>query len=114
MTPNREKRIPDTRIHVVLYFISPSGNSLSPLDVAALKKISETVNIIPVIGKSDALTLEERLAFKKRVKEELKFNDIKIYPFVEEVQGDERISNVDLIDKQLALQYLVRFLFIME
>jgi len=32
-----------------------------------MKYLSEHVNLVPVIGKSDTLTLEERAEFKKRV-----------------------------------------------
>jgi septin 3/9/12 len=37
-----------------------------------MKKLSEVVNIVPVIAKSDSLTLEEREAFKVRVSGEIK------------------------------------------
>lgn len=42
--------------------------SLKPIDIVVLKKLSEVVNVVPVIAKSDALTLEERAAFKMRVR----------------------------------------------
>ena len=32
-----------------------------------MKKLSEVVNVVPVIAKSDSLTLEERDAFKNKV-----------------------------------------------
>lgn len=41
--------------------------SLKPIDVVVLKKLSEVVNVVPVIAKSDSLTTEERDAFKQRV-----------------------------------------------
>jgi septin 3/9/12 len=37
------------------------------IDVLVMKKLSEVVNVVPVIAKSDSLTLEERAAFKERV-----------------------------------------------
>lgn len=83
LTPQREKRIPDTRLHVVLYFIQPSGHALLPLDIAAMKKIAEVANVVPVIAKADSLTVEERQAFKSRIKAELAFHDIRVYPFVD-------------------------------
>jgi septin family protein len=42
--------------------------SLKPIDVVVLKKLSEVVNVVPVIAKSDSLTIEERDAFKQRVR----------------------------------------------
>ncbi|KAJ3324891.1 cell division control protein [Boothiomyces sp. JEL0866] len=80
LTPQREQRIPDTRVHVVLYFIAPTGHALTPLDITVMKKISKFANVVPVIAKSDSLTLEERLAFKKRIKQEVDFHGIKTYP----------------------------------
>jgi len=40
---------------------------LKPIDITVLKKLSDVVNVVPVIAKSDSLTLEERAAFKERV-----------------------------------------------
>jgi septin 3/9/12 len=41
---------------------------LKPIDIVVLKKLSDVVNVVPVIAKSDSLTLEERMAFKERVR----------------------------------------------
>uniref|UniRef100_A0A8B9M2V4 Septin 3 n=1 Tax=Accipiter nisus TaxID=211598 RepID=A0A8B9M2V4_9AVES len=62
----RKKRIPDTRVHCCLYFISPTGHSLRPLDLEFMKHLSKVVNIIPVIAKADTMTLEEKTEFKQR------------------------------------------------
>lgn len=48
--------------HVLFFFIS-----LKPIDIVVLKKLSEVVNVVPVIAKSDSLTIDERKAFKSRV-----------------------------------------------
>ncbi|KAG2463637.1 SEPT3 protein, partial [Polypterus senegalus] len=62
----RKKRIPDTRVHCCMYFISPTGHSLRPLDVEFMRHLSKVVNIIPVIAKSDTMTVEEKHDFKQR------------------------------------------------
>ncbi|KAL7754452.1 cell division control protein [Sorochytrium milnesiophthora] len=80
LTANRERFISDGRIHCVLFFISPSGHSLKPLDIFALKTLSEICNVVPVIAKSDSLTMEERNAFKARIREEIEFHGIRVYP----------------------------------
>src|SRR5271163_5305020 len=67
LTAQRERYIQDTRIHCCLFFIQPSGHALKPIDIVVLKKLSDVVNVVPVIAKSDSLTLEERSAFKERV-----------------------------------------------
>ncbi|KAL1767488.1 neuronal-specific septin-3 isoform X1 [Sigmodon hispidus] len=76
----RKKRIPDTRVHCCLYFISPTGHSLRPLDLEFMKHLSKVVNIIPVIAKADTMTLEEKSEFKQRVRKELEVNGIEFYP----------------------------------
>ena len=63
----RDRYIQDTRIHCCLYFINPTGHSLRPIDVIVMKKLSEVVNVVPVIAKADSLTLEERESFKQKV-----------------------------------------------
>jgi septin 3/9/12 len=45
----------------------PINARLKPIDIVVLKKLSDVVNVVPVIAKSDSLTLEERQAFKQRV-----------------------------------------------
>lgn len=81
LTPEREQRINDTRIHCVLYFISPTGHALSPLDIVVLKKLCKICNVVPVVGKSDSLMESERDDFKQRIRRELEFFDIAYYPF---------------------------------
>uniref|UniRef100_F7ASV9 Septin n=1 Tax=Ornithorhynchus anatinus TaxID=9258 RepID=F7ASV9_ORNAN len=76
----RKKHIPDTRVHCCLYFISPTGHSLRPLDLEFMKHLSKVVNIIPVIAKADTMTLEEKIEFKQRVRKELEVNGIEFYP----------------------------------
>lgn len=44
-----------------------TGHGLRPIDVAVMKKLSDVVNVVPVIAKSDSLTLDERDLFKERV-----------------------------------------------
>ena len=67
LTAMRDRHIQDTRIHCCLFFINPTGHSLRAIDIIVMKKLSEVVNVVPVIAKSDSLTLEERDAFKQKV-----------------------------------------------
>ena len=94
LTAQRERYIQDTRIHCCLFFIQPSGHSLKPIDIVVLKKLSDVVNVVPVIAKSDSLTLEERQAFKERIKEEFAFHNLKMYPYDnDELDEEERSLN---------------------
>ena len=79
-----------------------------------MKKLCEVVNVVPIIAKSDALTLDERAIFKERVgrshlrsirvltgsvqiRAEMEHHSIRAYPFdaedadPEEVQLNEAI-----------------------
>ncbi|KAI9216786.1 GTP binding protein [Blastocladiella britannica] len=80
LTAARDRHIADSRVHAVLFFINPSGQSLKPLDIIALRQLSEITNVVPVIAKSDSLTLDERAAFKQRIRDELDLHGIKTYP----------------------------------
>ena len=54
-----------------------------------LKKLSDVVNVVPVIAKSDSLTLEERLAFKERIREEFQFHNLRMFPYDNDEYDDE-------------------------
>lgn len=69
----------DNRVHCCFYFISPYGHGLKPLDIDFMKQLSNKVSIVPVIAKSDCLTMKEIARLKQRVLEEIAENGIKIY-----------------------------------
>jgi len=91
LTAMRDRYIQDTRIHCCLYFINPTGHALRPIDVIVMKKLSEVVNVVPVIAKSDSLTLEEREKFKLKIREELIFHNIRLYPFDTDEDEEEEV-----------------------
>ncbi|CAL1705692.1 unnamed protein product [Somion occarium] len=84
LTAMRDRHIQDTRIHCCLFFINPTGHSLRAIDIIVMKN----------------LTLEERDAFKQKVRAELTYHNIRLYPFDteenddEEIQLNERIRNM--------------------
>uniref|UniRef100_A0A3P9KN99 Septin n=1 Tax=Oryzias latipes TaxID=8090 RepID=A0A3P9KN99_ORYLA len=91
---NRKKRIPDSRVHCCIYFIPPTGHCLRPLDVEFMRRLSKVVNIVPVIAKADTLTLEERDYFKQKIREELRANEIDVYPQKEfDEDAEDRMIN---------------------
>ncbi|PWN54197.1 putative CDC10-septin [Violaceomyces palustris] len=94
LTAMRDRYITDTRIHCCLFFINPTGHGLRPIDVTVMKKLSDVVNVVPVIAKSDSLTLDERDLFKERIRAEMQYNNIRVYPFDnEEYEEEERELN---------------------
>ncbi|KAL1740476.1 Septin-domain-containing protein [Schizophyllum fasciatum] len=85
----RNPRFRDNRVHALLYFIPPTGHSLREMDIELMRRLSPRVNVIPVIGKADSLTLSELRAFKKRIMEDIEYYDIPIYNFPYDVEEDD-------------------------
>ncbi|XP_072445565.1 septin-5-like isoform X3 [Chiloscyllium punctatum] len=90
------KNIVDNRIHCCLYFISPFGHGLRPLDVEFMKAVHNKVNIVPLLAKADTLTPAEVSKMKPKIREEIKFYGIKIYQFPEcDSDEDEEFKQQD-------------------
>uniref|UniRef100_A0A8C1VNT5 Septin 12 n=1 Tax=Cyprinus carpio TaxID=7962 RepID=A0A8C1VNT5_CYPCA len=91
---NRKKRIPDSRVHCCVYFLPATGHWLRPIDVEFMRRLGKIVSIVPVIAKADTLTLEERLEFKQRIRQDLQANGIRVYPQKEyDEDAEDRILN---------------------
>nr|XP_014343295.1 PREDICTED: septin-4 isoform X2 [Latimeria chalumnae] len=75
------KNIQDNRVHCCLYFISPFGHGLRPVDVEFMRALHEKVNIVPVLAKADTLTPVEVKKKKEKIREEIELYGIKIYQF---------------------------------
>ncbi|KAL0605704.1 Septin-14, partial [Plecturocebus cupreus] len=71
----------DSRVHVCLYFISPTGHSLKSLDLLTMKNLDSKVNIIPLIAKADTVSKNDLQMFKRKIMSELISNGIHIYQF---------------------------------
>ncbi|NWR28995.1 SEP10 protein, partial [Tachuris rubrigastra] len=84
----------DTRIHVCLYFISPTGRSLKTLDLLTMRSLHSKVNIIPIIGKADSISKTELQEFKSKIVSELVSNGIQTYQFPTD---DETVSEINTI-----------------
>ena len=91
LTAQRDRFIKDTRVHAILYFLQPSAiQGLTPLDIVTLRRLSDIANVIPVIGKSDTLTLEERDLYRQNVQRDFKAYNLNIYAYdSEELTTDE-------------------------
>lgn len=92
----RPIHIPDTRVHVCLYFIAPGGHGLKPLDIEFMRRLHDKVNIIPLISKSDTLTPDECQDFKKEILREINLHNIKIYEFPDAIDEEENRVNKKL------------------
>ncbi|XP_056625120.1 septin-8-B isoform X1 [Triplophysa dalaica] len=82
----------DSRIHICLYFISPTGHSLKSLDLVTMKKLDSKVNIIPIIAKADTVSKSELQKFKLKIMSELVNNGVQIYQFPTD---DEAVAEIN-------------------
>ncbi|ORX60277.1 Septin [Hesseltinella vesiculosa] len=73
------KGVMDMRVHACLYFIKPSGHTLSPLDIEVMKRLGSRVNLIPVIAKADTLTPSDLSKFKQNIREVISAQNIQVY-----------------------------------
>ena len=86
---------------------NPKCHRLKSLDIQVLQKLSEIANVVPVIAKSDSLTLEERSAFKKKIRQEIEFHGIRCYPLPNSDTLDTLdpvVTEADKADKALMQQ----------
>ncbi|XP_027033181.1 septin-5-like isoform X2 [Tachysurus fulvidraco] len=94
-------RIPDSRVHCCLYFISPTGHGLKPIDVEFMKALHKKVNIVPVLAKADTLTRSETHYMKTRILEEIDRHKIKIYDIPEcDSDDDENLRKHNTLLKR--------------
>ncbi|KIM64434.1 hypothetical protein SCLCIDRAFT_114927 [Scleroderma citrinum Foug A] len=76
--PERNEKI-DLRVHACLYFIRATGHTLKPLDIEIMKRLGTRVNLIPVIAKADTLTQNDLFLFKRRIRDVISAQGIRIY-----------------------------------
>ncbi|XP_032742585.1 septin-14 [Rattus rattus] len=87
----------DSRIHVCLYFITPTGHSLKSLDLITMKSIDKRVNIIPLIAKADSLSKNDLQRFKNNIMSELSSNGVHIYQFLADDETTAQVNNSGLL-----------------
>lgn len=77
----RFRQANDTRVHVCLYFLTPTGHSLKAIDLNTMRALDRKCNILPVVAKSDTIGKCELAEFKRRIMAELAANGVEIYQF---------------------------------
>ncbi|XP_063238829.1 septin-7 isoform X2 [Bacillus rossius redtenbacheri] len=93
------KTLVDSRVHCCLYFITPSGHGLKPLDIEFMQRLHDKVNIIPIVAKADTMTPDECSHFKKQILNEISQHKIKIYEFPDTEDEEEAKLNKVLKDR---------------
>ncbi|KAF7672894.1 neuronal-specific septin-3, partial [Alternaria burnsii] len=101
----RNPRFRDDRVHVLLYFITPTGHGLRELDIELMKRLSPRCNVIPVIGKADSLTPAELAESKKLVMEDIEHYRIPVYNFPYDIEEDDE----DTVEENAELRGLMPF-----
>lgn len=101
----RNPRFRDNRVHVLLYFITPTGHGLRELDIELMKRLSPRVNVIPVIGKADSLTPSELADSKKLIMEDIEHYRIPVYNFPYDIEEDDE----DTVEENAELRGLMPF-----
>lgn len=91
----RNRRFTDNRVHVLLYFIVPTGHGLRELDIEFMKLMGRRVNIIPVLSKADSLTEEELTHNKRLVMEDIDYHNIPIYHFPSDSDSESDSSTTN-------------------
>jgi len=95
----------DTRVHACLYFIPPWIKSLRQMDIEAMKALSQRVNLIPVIAKSDSLSRHNLQCLKEEVRKQLKTEDILVYSCP--LEQDDEETNARNLDLMSSMPYAV-------
>ncbi|KAI4897562.1 hypothetical protein NFI96_020849, partial [Prochilodus magdalenae] len=101
------RNIQDNRVHCCLYFISPYGHGLKPIDVEFMKALHEKVNIVPVLAKADCLTLSEIQYMKTRILNELSDYRIKIFQFPECDPEDDELFKKQHLEMKMSIPFAV-------
>lgn len=101
----RNPRFEDTRVHIALYFIEPTGHRLREVDVELMKQISRYTNVLPIISKADTLTKDELSEFRKNIMDDIQRFHVPVYKF--EVDPDD--DDLETIEENQALANLQPF-----
>lgn len=108
----RNPRFVDTRVHVMLYFISNTGHGLRDIDIACMKRLSKFVNVIPVVSKADSFTERELKHFKKQIKADINRFNVPVFQFDNFLSDYDEEEDRDLIEECRMLTKLQPFAII--
>lgn len=89
----------DRRYHVCLYLIPSWTTKLRQIDLVILKKLSNLVNILPVLSRSDAYTCTELLQMKNRIRHDLSLHQISTFIPTFDMKDDEKyIDQIKMLE----------------
>jgi len=94
----RNAKFEDTRVHCMIYLIPATGHGLRQRDVAFLRKVSEIVNVIPVINKAEGMSNIELAEMKRLVNDQLRYYGIRVFDFENEFVDHSESDDMPLND----------------
>lgn len=95
----RNPRFVDTRVHVLLYFITPTGHGLREIDIVCMKRLSKYVNILPIISKADSFTESELKWFKTQIKIDIEKFNVPVFQFDSYLDEYDPQEDYDIIQE---------------
>lgn len=101
----RNPRFEDTRVHIALYFIEPTGHGLREVDIELMKRISRYTNVLPIISKADTFTKEELHNFRRNIMDDIQRFHVPVYKFGVDPEDDD----LETIEENQALANLQPF-----
>ncbi|KAJ1663657.1 Cell division control protein 11 [Coemansia sp. RSA 1813] len=108
---NRIKRNPkfkDSRVHALIYFITPTGHSLREIDIELMKRLGNRTNIIPVVARSDSMTPRELVLFKQRVMDDIATYGIPVFSFPDPEEDDDE-GDEETVEENAELRAMMPF-----
>ncbi|CAO3690737.1 unnamed protein product [Rhizopus stolonifer] len=102
----RNPKAVDTQVHCCLYFLDPKKSCLDEYDIRILTKLSNRVNVIPVIGKADQLTLAQKNRLKPKIIQDI-YNKIPIYGVPTQEDDDDEDDEEENTKKPENLQEFI-------
>ncbi|ODQ82797.1 hypothetical protein BABINDRAFT_29672 [Babjeviella inositovora NRRL Y-12698] len=97
----RNPKFVDSRVHVCLYFITPTGHGLREIDVECMKKLLKYVNVLPVVARADSFTEVELRRFKRTIMEDIEKYNVPIFEFTYDEEEDDYdvIQEIEFLNK---------------
>lgn len=101
----RNPRFEDSRVHIALYFIEPTGHGLREMDIELMKRVSRYTNVLPIIAKADSFTKDELYIFRKNVNDDIQRYNVPVFKF----EVDSEDDDLETIEENQALANLQPF-----
>jgi len=93
----RNRRFPDSQVHVCLYLIDATtasvANGLTAIDIITIQKLAERVNLVPCLSKADLMTVKQLERIKKAIRNDIDEHNLPIYMFDDDEDDDQDIKD---------------------